>query len=304
MHPDQVHIDLPAARRLIREQFPQWAGRRVVHVATDGTMNEIFRIGDDLGARFPLRGSPVAEVAASLRAEAEAMTEFAAASPVASPSPIALGEPGHGYPLPWSIQTWIPGVVATPTCVAESVPFAHDLAELIRSLRATDVRGREFSGEGRGGNLHDSDEWMALCLRESTGIVDVDRVSDLWHRLAELPRDSPDVMCHGDLTAANLLVADGRLVGVLDTGGFAAADPGLDLVVAWHLLDREARDALRADLGSNDLEWARGQAWALQQAMGLVWYYATSNPNMAAQGRITVARILADDSVVHPVTAT
>lgn len=294
MHADQVHIDLSTARRLILEQFPEWRDRPVVHVANDGTMNAIFRIGETQAARFPLRTSDAAATRARLQAEAEAMTDLAASCPFAAPSPVALGEPGHGYPLPWSVQTWIPGEVATATGLADSLPFARDLAALIRAFRSVDTRGRTFSGEGRGGNLSDSDEWMALCLRESVGIVDVERVGALWQQLVALPRVAPDAMSHGDLTAANLLVANGRLVGVLDTGGFAPADPALDLVVAWHLLDREARDALRADLESDDLEWARGKAWALQQAMGLVWYYATSNPTMAALGRTTVSRILAD----------
>jgi len=29
------------------------------------------------------------------------------------PEPVALGEPGAGYPLPWSVPTWLPGTVAT-----------------------------------------------------------------------------------------------------------------------------------------------------------------------------------------------
>jgi hypothetical protein len=32
------------------------------------------------------------------------------------------------------------------------------------------------------------------------------------------------------------------------------------------------RRTLRAALGCDDLEWARGRAWAFAQAMGLVWY--------------------------------
>jgi hypothetical protein len=42
------------------------------------------------------------------------------------------------------------------------------------------------------------------------------------------------------------------------------------------------------------LEWARGAAWAFQQAMGTVWYYADSNPSMSLVGRRTLERILAD----------
>jgi hypothetical protein len=36
----------------------------------------------------------------------------------------------------------------------------------------------------------------------------------------------------------------------------------------------------------------RGMAWALQQAMGLVWYYVESNPAMARWGRRTLDRLV------------
>ena len=87
-------------------------------------------------------------------------------------------------------------------------------------------------------------------------------------------------------------MAAGRLQGVLDVGGLGPADPALDLVSAWHLLGSGPREVLRRSLGGDDVEWARGQAWALQQAMGLVWYYETSNPVMSRIGRRTLWRIL------------
>jgi aminoglycoside phosphotransferase (APT) family kinase protein len=102
------------------------------------------------------------------------------------------------------------------------------------------------------------------------------------------------VMCHVDLIPANLLVHEGRLVGVLDGGGFGPADPSLDLVAAWHLFDSEAREVLRRSLGCGRFEWSRGQAWAFVQAMGLVWYYRESNPGMSELGRSTLSRILND----------
>ena len=100
-------------------------------------------------------------------------------------------------------------------------------------------------------------------------------------------------MTHGDLIPGNLLVDGERLVGVLDSGGFAPADPALDLVAAWHMLDRQRRELLRVQLGSDELEWRRGAAWAFQQAMGLVWYYRKTNPAMSTLGRTTLARICA-----------
>ena len=135
---------------------------------------------------------------------------------------------------------------------------------------------------------------MKTCFRRSEGMTDVAALRRLWSGVLDLPPSGPDVMSHGDLMPGNLLVSGGRLVGVLDAGGFGPADPALDLVGAWHLLDAVPREAFRREIGSGDLEWARGIAWALQQAAGLVWYYRESNPRMSAVGRRTLDRILLD----------
>lgn len=50
-------------------------------------------------------------------------------------------------------------------------------------------------------------------------------------------------------------------------------------------------------MGSGEVEWRRGAAWAFQQAMGLVWYYRHSNPPMAALGSSTLKRLLDDPGV-------
>jgi len=109
----------------------------------------------------------------------------------------------------------------------------------------------------------------------------------------ELPRETPDVMSHGDLTPGNVLMAGGHLVGVLDVGSYGAADPALDLISAWNLLQARPRRVLCTALRCTDLEWERSKAWAFQQAMGLVWYYADSNPVMSRLGRTTLHRITA-----------
>lgn len=294
MHDDQLHIDEDLACRLVVEQFPGWGHERISRVMTDGTVNAIFRIGADLTARFPLRSADPTDISAELVREAAAMRELATCCPVPTPEPVALGRPGHGYPLPWSVQTWLPGVVATPDGLAHSEVFTRDLATLVHSLRAADARGRPFTGSGRGGDLKNSDEWMEVCFLKSDGLLPVDRLRALWSEFRSLPSAGPAVMTHGDLIPGNLLVGGDRLLGVLDGGGFAPADPSLDLVAAWHMLDNERRALLRRELASSDLEWRRGAAWAFQQAMGLVWYYRETVPGMSALGRSTLARILND----------
>lgn len=140
--------------------------------------------------------------------------------------------------------------------------------------------------------LSDHDVWIDECITRSEGLLDVGAMRLMWSRFRRLPREDPDVMCHGDLIPPNLLVANGRLSGLLDTGGFQAADPALDLVVAWHLFTDEPREQFRRDLGCSELQWERGKAWAFQQAAGACWYYQHSNPTMADMGRTTLERLL------------
>ena len=294
MHENQVDVAGDLVRRLVDDQFPEWRRLALQEVIAAGTDNAIFRVGDDLAARFPLHAQETDEAWASLESEAGALRELAACSPVPTPVPVAVGAPGHGYPLPWAVQTWLPGRVATQEDPGSSVAFAEDLAGFIVSLRAVDTQGRPFSGRGRGGNLPDHDAWMDVCFRRSERLLDVDRLRRLWGELRLLPRESPDVMSHKDLIPGNVLVRDGRLAGVLDGGGFGPADPALDLVSAWHLLEREPREVLRSALSCGEVEWGRGMAWAFEQAMGLVWYYTESNPTMSGLGRRTLTRLLGE----------
>ncbi len=294
MHDDEVPIEKSVVRRLIAEQFPEWRTEPITRLATAGTVNAIFRIGSGLTARFPLRRGEPEAVRGELVREADAMRELAAACPFPTPRPVAMGAPGLGHPLPWTVQTWLPGTIATPDGLAGSDALARDVVELIRSLRRAGTRGRTFSGGGRGGDLRDGDEWMETCLARSSGLLPVERARRLWNRFRELPDARSKVMTHGDLIPGNLLVDGDRLVGVLDGGGFGPADRSLDLVAAWHLFDSDRRALIRGGLACDELEWRRGAAWAFQQAMGLVWYYRESNPVMSALGRSTLTRILSD----------
>ncbi|MEV7391246.1 MULTISPECIES: aminoglycoside phosphotransferase family protein [unclassified Streptomyces] len=295
MHDDQVDVTTDIVATLIQEQFPQWSGKAIQLLSSTGTVHAIFRIGNDLSARFPLRLADAAQVLAVLEREARASAELAQVSRFPAPEPVALGKPGAGYPMPWSVQTWLPGTVAFDADPSGSDAFAEDLAAFIAALRDAETGGRLFSGENRGGVLAHHDDWMAKCFEESEellDVLDVPRLRQVWSRFRELPRTGADVMSHGDLIPGNVLVAGDRLGGVLDTGGFGPADPALDLVGAWHLLESGPREVLRRTLGCDDLEWERGKAWAFEQSMGVVWYYAESNPTMSGMGRRTLDRIL------------
>jgi hypothetical protein len=54
------------------------------------------------------------------------------------------------------------------------------------------------------------------------------------------------------------------------------------------------------DLGCDDLDWERGKAWAFEQAMGAIWYYADSNIAMSQVSQRTLERIQADTPPTRP----
>lgn len=293
MHDDEIYISDEVVRKLIADQFPEWSQDPIRRMASSGTVNSIFRIGEGFAARFPLRPDDSVSTRQALEEEALASAEFMRCSPFPAPVPIAIGRPGLEYPLPWSVQTWLPGTVAIDADSSASAEFARDLASLVTALRQADTGGRKFSGVGRGGDLRDHDEWVETCIRKSATMFDAHRLEELWDYFRALPRTSPDVMTHGDLIPPNILIDRGRLVGVLDCGGFGPADPALDVIAAWHLLDDSPRTIFRAELHCDELEWERSKAWAFQQALGAVWYYVDSNSAMHAMGHLTLSRIIA-----------
>ena len=73
MHVDEIDLDATLVRQLLRAQMPEWADLPIARVASSGTDNAMFRLGDDMVVRMPRveRGAEArqrAEVAAGARA--------------------------------------------------------------------------------------------------------------------------------------------------------------------------------------------------------------------------------------------
>ena len=54
MHANQLAVPVETVRKLVDEQFPEWRSLAIRSFPAHGTVNAIFRIGDQLTARFPL----------------------------------------------------------------------------------------------------------------------------------------------------------------------------------------------------------------------------------------------------------
>ena len=112
---------------------------------------------------------------------------------------------------------------------------------------------------------YDAESREAIRLLE--GELDANAVTEVWEAGLASTWDRSPMWIHGDVTASNLLVAEGTLRAVIDFGCAAVGDPACDLVVAWTFFSGESRDEFRDGLRLDDATWARGRGWALWKAL-------------------------------------
>ncbi|MBI5283530.1 MAG: aminoglycoside phosphotransferase family protein [Chloroflexi bacterium] len=294
MHADEVHTDVPLVRRLLAAQFPQWADLPIERVASAGTDNAIYRLGGDMAVRLPR----IAGATGQIEKERLWLPKLAPHLPLAIPVPLAVGDPGEGYPWQWCISPWLDGDDATAEHLRDLGEAAVDLAAFIAALQRIDTTGGPAPGRHnffRGVPLAMRDTYTRDAISRLDGIVDTGAVTAAWEAALQAPAwDRPPVWVHGDLLPGNLLAARGRLSGVIDFGGLGVGDPAVELIVAWTLFSGESRDAFRAALSADDATWARGRGWALSTAVVALPYYLNTNPAIVARSRHQIEEVLAE----------
>ncbi|MCF2533254.1 aminoglycoside phosphotransferase family protein [Yinghuangia soli] len=309
MHPGQHPVDEALVRRLVAAQFPQWADLPVVRVPSGGTVNAMYRLGDAMAVRLPL----LADGAPDVRLEQEWLPRLAGRLSTAIPVVLGAGEPGEGYPWPWSVLRWLPGEIPQADALAEPELLAADLAAFVTEMRgslpvpdpATKPKSESGPAAGapiahRGGPIASLDRATRSALAELRGIAeekfDWDAVEAVWDAALRAPGpDGPPVWLHADLMPGNLLLdGAGRLAAVIDFGCLGLGDPACDLFPAWNLLPAAGREAFRKALDADDAAWTRGRGRTLSQALIALPYYRTTNQAMAANARHVLGAVLAD----------
>jgi aminoglycoside phosphotransferase (APT) family kinase protein len=260
---DEVTADVAA--RLVAAQFPQWAGLPVTPVAVGGYDNTTFRLGDKLSVRFP-RASCVPQVAKEHRW----LPVLARQLPVPVPEPVAAGRPGDGFSWPWSVYRWIAGESASVARVADLTAFASGLAAFLAALHAIDASEGPPPGPHnflRGGPLAAWDDQTRELIRLAADDIDAGAAARVWDTALASTCEQAPVWVHGDLSASNMLVADGALHAVIDFGGVCVGDPAYDLVMEWEFFVGDSAAAFRRGLPLDEATWARGRGWALWKAL-------------------------------------
>jgi aminoglycoside phosphotransferase (APT) family kinase protein len=291
MHPGTIPMDDDLVRRLIDGQFPQWAGLTIKRFPSGGTVNAMYRLGDDMVVRLPLTKGGAGDVSL----ERDWLPRLAPLVPTHIPEVLGDGAPVEEYPWPWSVYRWLAGENPEPGALSEPVLLAKDLAEFVAAMRSITLPGAPQAH--RGGPLASLDADTRSAIEELRGIahegVDCDAATAVWEEALRAPGwNGPPVWLHADLMPGNLLVEDGRLTSVIDFGCVGVGDPACDLFPAWNLLPADARDVFREALSVDSATWTRGRGRTLSQALIALPYYRETNPAMAGNARHVIRTVL------------
>jgi aminoglycoside phosphotransferase (APT) family kinase protein len=286
MHPDQFAIDDELVALLLRAQHPELAHLRIERAESSGTVNAMFRLGDDLVVRMPF-----VTWADDLTEEADRLTRLGPKLSTPIPHVFATGSPQVEYPYPWLVLGWLPGRPPAPG--SGSTELAGDLLGFLEELHAVELPGQPPVYRSALARLDDD---VQECLRRSRPLLEPGEFSAVercWRDALDAPPwRAPLVWTHGDLLPGNILVNDkGRLSAVLDFGASGPRDPACDLMYVWSLLTAPAQQFAHERHGLGEDAWRRGRGWALSQAIIALPYYLESNLGMVAVARQALSQL-------------
>ncbi|MFL1380041.1 MULTISPECIES: aminoglycoside phosphotransferase family protein [unclassified Nocardiopsis] len=293
MGTDRPAVDGGLVRRLVDAQFPRWAGLPLTRVEPGGSDHLIHRLGTELSVRLPRHAGAVGQA----HKEAEWLPRLAPHLPLAVPEPVAVGEPGLGYPWPWAVTRWLAGEAATAEALADSPDAAVRLAGFLTALQRfapEAVPAAGTRGDLTGDPLSDRDRATRAAIAATADVFDAVAMTGLWDAALAAPAwGRPPVWFHGDFHTGNLLTVDGRLSAVIDFGGLGVGDPSRDLMIAFTLMSAGGRAVFRAALGADDATWLRGRGWTLATGLNAYTSYAAVDARVAAQTARQITAALA-----------
>lgn len=271
-------INTSLVQRLVAAQFPQWKDLPIRPVALSGWDNRTFHLGEHMLVRMPSR----VEYASQVEKEHRWLPKLAPLLPLPIPVPLAMGEPGEGYPWKWSIYRWLEGEPASSGRIADLSAFASSLAHFLAAFQGIDSTGGPAPGPHsfyRGGSLKNYNDETRRAIEALKGKIDAGAASAVWDEALSTAWHGKGVWVHGDMSAGNLLVQNGKLSAVIDFGQLTVGDPACDLAIAWTLFQGKSREVFRGMLPLDAGTWARARGWTLWKA--LVVAAGFTDPNNA-----------------------
>jgi aminoglycoside phosphotransferase (APT) family kinase protein len=291
LHDGEVDIDAALVRRLLITQFPRFRDLPVDEAQSTGTMNAIYRLGDDLCVRLPR----VARWAGALEKELRWLPMLAPCLTLRVPEPIARGEPESEFPFVWAVYRWLDGETVATGHLVDERQAATDLAQFVGELRQVDAACAPRSGRRP---LPHLDSVTRHAIDACGDVIDTDAAVSAWERCLQAPIwDGRPVWRHCDLLTPNLLLERGRLRAVIDFGAVGVGDPAADVIPAWCVFGTLGRQTFRNALDVDNATWDRARGFALHQALLIIPYYRDTNPAFVSTAIRTVEEVLTDTDI-------
>jgi aminoglycoside phosphotransferase (APT) family kinase protein len=261
---DSNHITISLARKLIADQFPEYAHLNITNVEKQGHDNRTFRLGEDMLIRLSTEES----YALKVPKEQELLPKLAPFLTVSIPSPIKMGVRSKDYPYPFSIYKWLKGVSINLLRLDDHCleRLASDLAKFLNELEGIDHVEGPAPGQHnwwRGDHPSVYDQGAREQITKLSNLIDSNKAIQLWEKACKTRWNKQPVWIHGDFAIGNMLMEDGKLSAVIDFGGISLGDPACDLVIAWTFLYGKARDIFIKNMNLDEDTWLRAKAWAL-----------------------------------------
>jgi aminoglycoside phosphotransferase (APT) family kinase protein len=286
-----MQIDLETAKSIIAKQFPQWAELDVSMFESSGTDHLLCRLGDHMAARFPITG----DAARVVEDEWTGLRRFTGL-PLATPQLLATAKPLPEFPYSWSVVNWIEGQDASVAAVSDWTETARNLGKFVRALRAVEPCGGRMNGPAngyRGSPLCSRNGWVRKCFESVSDLFDLHAMRAAWEEAMAAPVWEKDpVWIHGDIHAANIIVRNGGVVGIVDFGLAALGDPACDLALAWTFLPADSRAVFFKAAEIDGATLSRGKGWALYVGAIALAYYRDRNPILARIGTQAIKAVL------------
>ena len=168
--------------------------------------------------------------------------------PLPIPMPLAKGEPGAGFPYPWSVYRWLDGELASSARDRRPARLRVRAGRLPRcaASRRRDRRAARPASTTSTAAARCAPTRRRPARRSTRSATRsrATRVRRVWDDALRTTWDREPVWVHGDVAAGNLLVRDGRLAAVIDFGSSGVGDPACDTVIAWTFLSGPSRAAV------------------------------------------------------------
>lgn len=283
LHDAQIDVPDAVVRSLVNAQFPQWSGLALRPLASDGTINRVDLLGDDLVVRMPF----IDWGAGDVEWDAHVLPLLARTLPTDVPMLVARGSPGPGMPWEWGVYELLHGRHPDPADPHDEDALAAGLVTAVQAMRAIPDVGRPTLSA------------FAPATDDARTRPRLDELNNAaataaWDAALTTPAHSgKPVLVHGDLMPGNLFIQTEptRLTAILDWAAAGMGDPALDLLPAWMCLTGRTRPAFLAALGADDHEVTRARAYAVRKIAWGLPYYAQTNPGFAATLRHALGEV-------------